>query len=109
MDTATSLNSRPHVEVNTGPTFVELLDQDQATSHLLNQENEKKTHPQGLTGHDGGDACTMEADSDCSDGIDSESKPPPVVFWKGLPFYTFAWEILSIALSGCFLGMLVNL
>ena len=100
------------LEVNTGPTFLEFFNQHQAGSHLLEQqhlnETTKASRPQVFSGYDDDDddddTRPLSEDSVHSEREDAELSSTSV-YWKGPPVYTLTWDILSILLSTCFLGM----
>jgi hypothetical protein len=100
------LNPRPRV------------DQDKATSRLLDpptdnsqapadHNNEKKgnytDHPSDHTGYDSIDISASHENGNAP--IDGRNTSSTAVLWKGLPRYLLTSELLSIILSLCFLGM----
>ncbi|KAF2122095.1 hypothetical protein BDV96DRAFT_640160 [Lophiotrema nucula] len=104
MDVSTFRSTQTHVEVDTGPTLIELLDQHKATSGLLEPQGHETTmHPPVFTGYDDEDVRALEVNSRVVG--DEESKPSTAAFWKGLPLSALTWELLSILLSACFLAL----
>ncbi|KAF2728952.1 hypothetical protein EJ04DRAFT_569078 [Polyplosphaeria fusca] len=106
MDVSPPGTARPHVEINTGPTFFELLDQHQATSHLLEQQHHQAedaipSNQHGLKG-DVDDVPSLGGSDVPSDKLDGAIKSPTIVSWKGPPFYSLTGELLGIVISSLF-------
>jgi len=111
------LNPRPHVEVDTSPAFVDMLDQHKAllgsrthepdisaddASATRNHGPHSTYQHQPFTGYDYDDVRALNGSGSVDSG--EKSRSGTSVLWKGLPVYTLSWDILSVVLSICFLG-----
>jgi len=112
---SSQLKPGPHVEVDTSPAFVDMLDQHKALLGPRAHELNIPANNASATGNHGPHS-TYQPFTGCEDddvralngrgSVDSgeKSRPGTSVLWKGLPVYTLSWDILSVVLSICFLG-----
>ena len=104
MNYSKSHTSFPNADDSAGPTFAETFGQHKASTRLLgSQESETTLHSQTFLGYDDNDVHAFQGDNGELGG--GESKTSTTVLWEGLPLYGLTWELLTIVLSGCFLGM----
>ena len=113
---------RPIVQIDASPAFVEMRDQHQATSHLLDPRvseelatgthtmpgnNERDTRPtqQGppspFLGYDDGDVRALKG---AGSGRSSERTQSNAALWRGNPWYSLTSDLLGVVLSFCFLS-----